>query len=431
LDVGALDAQLLAMPRMPRVVVAALTFASATVAHADCPTNTRDLPPVGFLADATRLVTGGALADLPAETSPRLVAHAGAAGGVLADRGDVKGTGSLGGDVAVRRGSFSGCASGDLLDVREGAAHGTASAQFPFFFTGLSFGTAIDRNVRLPLATRAELFRAPVSRIAVQFSMAFLDFEMTDKQNKLRTQVMPVSMEQELTSQDDGVVLDRRISTVEVAMFRFVASAPGASSQLSVFDFDFQEIFLGPPTPSNDPSAVPIADAGFARIAPLKISSEGERWSWELDGGWLSLGGFADCDVVRCSRGYYLGSLRHAWRHIAVEGRAERSAFIATNDLPAFEDRATVSTTVQDDKRSASGAAFVARTEAWESGEHGTSAGVRVSLSHQLKSGLAALVDGELVRVNGKVPTAATQPLTGDAARLLVSVAWKKSLIRY
>lgn len=78
------------------------------IAHADCPTNLRDLPPTGFIASAVRDVTG------TGETArPRFEAKLGVAGGMRAEGGD-------GMDEANVDGS-------DVLDVREGSAHITAS----------------------------------------------------------------------------------------------------------------------------------------------------------------------------------------------------------------------------------------------------------------------------------------------------------------
>ncbi len=399
---------------------------TATAAYADCPTTTNELPPVGFLADATRLATEP-LSDHPPVTPPKLQAHAAAAGGMRAEGADLDGTASLGGQVSVRRGGYSACASGDVIDVRAGAAHATASAQFPFFFTGISIGGSIDRNVRLPLSVRPELFRAPVSRVASQFSIAFIDFELTEKQDALRIQVMPVAVEGTLTTQDDGVQLDRYTSSVAVAMFRFLASEPNGTGELSFFDIDIEYVELG----ERISPEMPGPGTGFARISPVSIKSERERWSFELDGGWLSIAGDVDCETVRCSRGFYVGALRHSWRQIAVETRAERSAFIATNNEPAFEDRLSMTTTVDDLKRSATASAFIARTEAWHDGTlAGRTAGLRVSLAHQLKAGFAALVDGEVARVTGSVPAAEAQPLPAEAGRVLVSLAWRRRTTR-
>ena len=101
-------------------------------------------------------------------------------------------------------------------------------------FTGLAFGLSFDRHVDLPLAARGDYLRAPLSRISWTIGISFIDFAMTDEQgNHLRTQVMPFTVEQGLAKQsDDSLVLDRRTTALETAMFRFIASDDGGSGTM-------------------------------------------------------------------------------------------------------------------------------------------------------------------------------------------------------
>lgn len=396
------------------------TLAGATqngTAHADCPTSIRDLPPTGLLASATRTI----LADTgnPVAAAPTLEADIGVAGGMRAETSatvdDLAPTGALGGQVLVRRKGMTGCASGDLVDVREGAVHATASAQLPILFTGISFGAEVDRNVRLPLATRAEFLRAPLSRFAAHISLSFIDLELADGANHLRILAVPFSVENELTAQDGtSTSLDRHVQRLDVAMFRFVASEPTGSADIGIFNFNTDWLV------GERAEMLPVN--GFVRISPLSLAVTRDAYSFELDGGLLSTAGLADCETTRCTRGFYVGALRRTHDQLAFDLRGERSAFIGVDDMPAVEDRLTASTTLSDAKRSGTLGGFIAASQPFAGDDVTRYAGMRLSLAHKLPSDLTATVDGELVTASASSPDA--------QARVLASVAWRRSTKR-
>ena len=242
---------------------------------------------------------------------PKLTAEATAASGVLADGDDVAGTASVGAMLAVHHKGFGACGSGDLVDARTSATHFTGSTQIPFMFTGLSFGGTVDREVRVPLATRAELFRAPVSRVAMQFSAAFIDMEMTEKDQRARILAMPFTVERVVTTQDDGVTLQRYTSTVDVAMFRIVGADAKGTGELTFGNFGIVTT-----SASADPEVPPLT--GYISLSFLHLAGTQGRWSMDLDGG-LALDGPEDCKG--CQRGFYTLALGHHWDEVAVEGR--------------------------------------------------------------------------------------------------------------
>jgi hypothetical protein len=400
-------------------------LAAARTAAADCPTRTDELPATGIIASATRMAmeeVGVPQADVP---TSGMSAQVSAAGGMRADNTDVASTASVAGMVSAHsKSGFAGCASADLVDVADGAAHATASAQVPFLFTGLAFGLSFDRHVELPLAARGDYLRAPLSRISWTIGISFIDFAMTDEQgNHLRTQIMPFTVEQGLASQDDQTtVLDRRTTQLETAMFRFIASDKSGSGTMDVFAFGMDTV-----EPADAPPGESMETAGFIRMSPLSITSERETWDFELDGGWLGLAGPADCQTTRCYRGFYTGMLGYRWQNISVEGRAERTGFTTPTDLPAFEDRLTATASLEGKVRKLSGSVYGARVASWEGDEVVLRAGLRASLAQELSHGFSGVIDGEIARANA--PTLPSSPVLAPTrdSRVLVSLAWHKA----
>ena len=415
------------MPAASRLTLATLTLL-AGVAHADCPTNIRDMAPTGFLASTTRLLTSQGEGD-----PPPFQAQIGAAGGVRAEGGEqrvdpvVDGSAGIGGEVRAQRSGFTGCASADVIDVREGSAHATASGQVPLLFTGLTLGFSLDRDVTQPLSARSEYLRIPVSRVAAQFSISFLDFALTDeKQNHLRVLVVPFTVEQAVARQDDNTVsLTRHTTRIETAVLRFVAHDDhGAHGDYALFAFDSEWI---DPTPGQEAAAPPNGESrvlGFVRISPLSIVHEGTEWGVTLDGGVLSLAGPVDCETTDCDKGWGRAAVRHAWQQWSLEGRVERDAFIAASDLPAIENRASVTAAVESGATRATATAFAADTKDWLDGIGGQRAGLRATLSHELGRGFSGILDSEVVHANTAMPA------MDAGARLLVSLAWQKSTQR-
>lgn len=415
-------------------VIAAVLVATTLPASAECPTNVRDLPATGFLASVTRDVMAEYNGTPPgADDRPTIEASIGIAGGMRvesgdapmatgsADTGDIAGTGSLSGQFLARRGELTGCVSADVLDIGAGSAHLAAAGQVPFMISGLGFGLAVDRDIRRPLSARRELLDAPVSRIAAQVSIAFVDLELAQDGDHARVLVMPTTVEHAVTRQDTTTLtLDRRTTRIETAMFRFVARDRTGSGELGVFGMEVEDLERPP-----EEAALPT---GVMRVSLAALAIERERWGLALDGGVLSIGGEQDCITSRCNRGFYLAALRGTWQPIVVEGRVERSGFMDATDEPAFEDRASLTVLAQHRSRTLTTTGFVARTRAWLRGTKARSTGARVSLSQPLDHGLSALVDGELVHSNGDITT----PDAGGslAARGLVSLAWQRKMTR-
>lgn len=428
-------------------VIAAVLVATTLPASAECPTNVRDLPATGFLAHVTRqvmaehdgtpptapptieaeLAIAGGLRAETGDTSPATggapvpTGDGAAATGDVASSGGIAGTGSLSGQFLARRGELTGCVSADVLDIAAGSAHLAAAGQFPLMISGIGVGLAIDRDIRLPLSARRELLDAPVSRIAAQFSIAFIDLELEQQGDHGRVLVMPTTVEHAFTRQDTTTLtLDRRTTRIETAMFRFVARDDHGSGELGVFGMEVEDLERAP-----EESALPT---GVLRLSVLALAIERERWGLALDGGVLSIGGEMDCITSRCNRGFYLAALRRTWQPISVEGRVERTGFMDATDEPAFEDRASVTFSARHRSRTLATTGFVARAKAWLRGTKARSTGARVSLSQSLDHGLSALVDGELVHSSGDI----TAPEAGGsiAARGLVSLAWQRRVTR-
>lgn len=416
------------MDLRPATLLATLLATTASAA-ADCPTDLREIAPTGFLASQTQAITAPGEVD----TTPSFEARIGAAGGLRAtgasDARDVGGTGGIGGEIRGRRKSgLSGCASADLLDVREGSAHLTASANIPMFFTGMTFGVSADRQIRLPLSARPEFLRAPVDRISTQASLSFLDFALSDNANKLRVLVMPVRIEQGLERQDDtDIALSRRTSSVEAAMFGFVAGDnTGRSTDIDIFKIQVE---------SNEPTnraSLPMPTTaeeqtfGFARFSLASVAYNGSEWGFDVDGGVLSLDGPINCEETGddCAKGWGRVGLRHRWASWQLDGRVERDAFIAANNLPSVENRASSSATATSGKTTVTASVFAADTKAWLDGAGGQRAGVRASLSQDLGHGFSGQLDSEVVRSNSSMPELAS------GARFLLSLAWAKQTAR-
>src|SRR5690606_31024548 len=197
---GAANARTAAMLRGS--VIAAVLAATTLPASAECPTNVRDLPATGFLASVTRQVMAEHYGT-PPTSLPSIEAEIAIAGGMRAETGSappatgdapaatsdvgssggIAGTGSLSGQFLARRGELTGCVSADVLDIAAGSAHLAAAGQVPLVISGIGFGLAVDRDVRLPLSARRELLDAPVSRFALQVSIAFVDLELEQEGN--------------------------------------------------------------------------------------------------------------------------------------------------------------------------------------------------------------------------------------------------------
>ena len=100
----------MASPMLRWLTLAAVL--APAVAHAECPTDVRDLPPIGLL---------GFFTDDPAGPTPTFAASLSAGGAVRVDDANAMAdsstaAGSLGGQISGRRGDWNGCLSGDVLD---------------------------------------------------------------------------------------------------------------------------------------------------------------------------------------------------------------------------------------------------------------------------------------------------------------------------
>src|SRR5512143_1638116 len=258
-------------------LIAGVLAASALPASAECPTKVRDLPATGFLASAIRAELAE-IDGVPVEKEdlPAVDASIGVAGGVRADRGEVAETGSLTGQVLAHHGTLTGCVSGDVLDVRAGSAHVSASGQVPFFITGLGIGASLDRDIRLPLAARRELLDAPVSRRAFLCTISFVDLDLVDHDDHMRILVAPTTIETAVTTQTTPTAsLDRLTTRVDVDMLRFIARDPKGSGEVGVFSLETDDV--------DHPDGT-IA-SGVARLSLLSLGIERERWGLALDGG--------------------------------------------------------------------------------------------------------------------------------------------------
>jgi len=400
--------------------LAALVLALPAGAHADCPSDVRDRPPIGFLSLLADEMPAPGVGTPP----PPFAARIAAAGGVRVEGDTSPGMASIGGELSARRGDFSACASADIVDVRTGATHMTAVGQVPFMFTPLRLGLVVDRQVRLPLASRPEFHRAPLSRIGSVFSIAFIDLGLVEGPSSLRLSLMPVRIEGGVAEQDDaaGAIngLERRSAMIQTSAVSLRARDATGQGEVNIFSFkaDWNEVA----------SAMPDTDArGFVRVSFLGLKIDHERYGWELDGGMLALAGTAECEQAKCERGWYLGSLRQSWDEISGTVRAERDGFMTEDNETAFEDRFTATAALEHGAFDASASAFVARAQRWRSGESTRRGGLHASLTHDLKHGFAAVLDGELV---GVPRSEAMNGLGESGARLLVSLAWQASYQR-
>lgn len=409
-------------------IVTAALAATTLPASAACPTNVRDLPASGFLASVTRAAMSEYNGTSQAANAlPSLDANIGIASGIRAeagyveDAGGIAGTAALSSQVLARRRELTGCVSADVPDIGQGSARVAAAGQIPFLFTGIGVGLEIDRNILQPLTARRELLAAPVSRIAAQVSIAFIDLDLQDGDDRARILVMPTTVETIALHQATATsTLDRRTSRVETAMLRFVVRDRHGSGELGVFGMELEEL-----EPVRQDTT---ARTGIVRVSIAALAVDRERWGLQLDGGVLSIGGERDCITDRCNRGFYLAALRRTWQPFSLEGRVERTGFMDATDEPAFEDRATVAVSAHGRSRTVTTSTFAARTKAWLRGTKVRSAGARVSLSQSLDHGLTALIDGELVRSDGDI----LAPNAGGsvAARGLVSLAWQRRVTR-
>lgn len=381
-------------------------LAVSTPAWADCPTNVRDLPATGALASETRRIQAE-MGERVQEAPPKIEAELSAAGAVRGDANQVSPTGAASGQFLARRGGLTGCASADVVDLAEGAAHLTAAGQVPLLIAGLGMGVTIDREIRLPLSSRREFRRDPLDRIAAQFGLSFIDFDLVDKDNHLRVLVMPTTVEKAVTTQDT----QRRTTTVETAMMRFVASGPDGSGEFGVFGFQAESI---------DNSAG-FVEKGWLKISILSLATQGKNWDLGLDGGFIALDDAdVDCMTAHCTRGFYDVSVRRRLGAHSLEAHVERNAYLGSDDVVAFEDRATATYAFGDDTRTVTTSAFAARSRAWLTKGYTRSVGTRVGYAQQLGHHMSALVDGELVRSDDEL-----------AARGVVSLAYQRKLIRY
>lgn len=383
-------------------------LAVSTPAFADCPTNVRDLPATGALASETRRLQTE-MGERVQEAPPMIEAELAAAGAVRGEADVVSPTGAASGQFLVRRGGLTACASADVVDLAEGAAHLTAAGQVPLLIAGLGLGVAIDRDIRLPLSSRREFFRSPLDRIAGQFSVSFVDFDLVDKENHLRILVMPTTIEKAMTTQGEQL---RRTTRLETAVMRFIASGPGGNGEFGVFGIQSETI---------DNSAGYI-QKGWIEISILSLATQGKNWDVGLDGGFIALDDVdVNCMTQHCTRGFYDLSMRRRIGAHSVEAHVERAAYLGTDDVVAFEDRATTTYAYSDDHRTISTSAFVARSSPWLTKGYMRNIGTRVGYAQQLGHHMSALVDGELVRSEDD----------DLAARGVVSLAYQRKLLRY
>ena len=342
------------------------------------------------------------------EAPPTIEAQVAAAGAVSGDANAVSPTGAASGQFLARRGGLTGCASADVLDVADGQARLTASGQVPLLISSVGLGAAVDREIRLPLSARREFLRAPIDRIAGYFSLSFIDLDLVDKDNHLRVLVMPTTVEQAATTQGERLRYSTRLET---AMMRFVASGPEGNGEFGVFGFESETI-------DNSDGSI---QKGWLKLSILSLATNGDTWSVGLDGGIIALSDVdADCMTQHCTRGFYDVSLRRRIGSHSVAGHAARAAYLGTDDVVAFEDRATATYAYSDDNRTFSTSAFVARSRAWLTKGYTRNIGTRVGYAQQLGHHMSANVDGELVRSEDEL-----------AARGVVSLAYQRKLIRY
>jgi len=403
------------------------------VAHADCPTNVRDLPPTGIIASAVRLYMS------PDERAPipTFEARIGATGGMSAERGDgddqadLGATAGLGGEVRALRRGMTGCVSADALDVRAGSVHATASGAIPLFFTGAGIGMTVDREITLPLTSRPEFLHAPLSRIGGQFSSSFVDFAINDaEKNQLRVLVVPFTVEWGFLQQDTPKgFLKRRTSGFETAILE-LQSRDHREGYLDASLFAIQMEWSEPKRLVDQlPTGDPAKDTrGFVRFAPLSIKYDGPKWGYEIDGGFLGLAGPVDCDKADCSKAWFRGSLRRGWRRDLqwwmLEGGLERDAFTGVDNLPVLENRASIGGSVETMSTRASATAFVADTFTWLEHEGGIRAGVRATLTHKLGHGFSGALDSEIVKSTAQMTE------LGSDARVMLSLAWQRATKR-
>lgn len=408
--------------RTIKLVTAGITSLVAVRAHADCPTNLSELPATGFLAQTTRALLGGP----PHPDRPALTARIGVAGGMLADDTAVIASASASGEVTAQHKGASACASADVVDAYDTSARITASGQVPLFFTGLAVGAAFDHDVTLPLSSRPEFLIAPASRMAVTVSTGFVDLELTDNGNDLRLTVVPFTMELSAQKQDAAArSRERQMTKLAAAMVKFVASDDTGTGELDIVRAEVDWI---------DVASLPAgAEAtGFARISLASFESTRGRSKLLVDGGAVMLAGPVDCEARTCTRGFYRLAYGRGVGPVAIEGRAERTAFMASDDMPAFEDRLGVTGAIASDSGQLSSNMFVARTRAWFSDTAGITAGVRVTATQQLTRGFHAFLDGELARTyygTGADPGAIATTIA-PAARVMVSLGWQATAER-
>jgi len=169
---------------------------------------------------------------------------------------------------------------------------------------------------------------------------------------------------------------------------------------------------------------------GFIRMSPMALSSDQDRWGFELDGGWLGLAGNVDCKTERCYRGFYTGALRHSWQAVSVEGRAERTGFMTPSDQPAFEDRLTSTASYEGVERKISASVYGARVASWDGDEVVHRAGLRTTVAQELSHGFSGVLDGELARADASMLPSSTVLAPAQDARVLVSLAWQKKTTR-
>jgi hypothetical protein len=403
---------------LARSLIVLVMAAAPLTAHADCPVDVRELGPTRI----EDLIDFNALHDDAAPTLSATLTAAGAvrvdsASAAMADTSTGTGTGSIGGEVAARRGALHVCASADLVDVRDGAAHITTSLQGPLMVMPFGVSFVADRAVRLPLSTRAEYYRAPLSRVAFGLSMSMLDLALSDDKSDGRLTALPFRVELGLASQDNA--LDRDTMDVEMGMLSIDWRQGSHAGQLRLFQANA--------TWNRDRRWLVEDPRGFLRMSFIGLTLERERWKVDADGGMLALTGPEKCTEGTCARGWYLADAGVKLGTIEAHVRAERSPFMTADNDVAYEDRATVSATTRLHGFRANASVFAARAHRWLSGERAARAGVSAQLARELSHGFSEVLDGELVGM----PRGSEMAGLGEhGARLLASLAWQTSYQR-
>jgi len=198
-------------------------------------------------------------------------------------------------------------------------------------------------------------------------------------------------------------------------MFRLVSRDATSSARLDVFALDggWTEV------PGDAHATV-----GVMQISPLAIEGAGARWRLELDAGWLSLAGPADCATVTCTRGFYRFALGRRLGDVTLDARAARAGFVAADDRVALEDRVTVGATGEHGRHQLATSGFLAYARPWTGGDGGATGGVEVAWSIDLGHGLWSIVRGERARSYYGTTDADRTPNIATSTRVTLGLGW-------